>query len=131
MSEDPIIPAANRINTIPPAENDTLPSGTATDTFAKVRERAGELIDKAGERAGELREKAGELLQSGVELAKERPYATAAVVGGVAATAAAAVYGGTRIAQARAAGKTGEDDPITDDVIDPLRVPDAIPLPIE
>lgn len=82
MNEDPIIPAANRSVMTPQEKGAAL--------------RA-DIID----RAGELREQANELLHQAVDFARQRPYATAAIVGGVAATAAAAVYGGTRLAAHR------------------------------
>ena len=45
------------------------------------------------DKAGDLREKASSLIQDGVDYVKNNPGTTAAVVGGVAATAAAAVAG--------------------------------------
>lgn len=70
------------------------------------------------EKAGHLRDRASELLQEGIDRARANPYAAAAVVGGVAVTAAAAVYGGTKLSQ-RHAAKT--------DAIDPASLPEAIP----
>lgn len=49
------------------------------------------------DRADAVRGKADDLMHRGAEFAKEKPYVTAAVVGGLAATAAAAVYGGTKL----------------------------------
>jgi negative regulator of sigma E activity len=82
MIEDPIIPAANRASMTP-------------------EEKGAALRAEIIERASELRDQASELLQNGIEFAKQRPYATAAVAGGVAAAAAAAVYGGVKLAERR------------------------------
>jgi|GEM_PF-4021717 len=66
---------------VAPAMNDDMDDKTAT-----LRDRA-----------DAVRGKADELMHRGAEFAKEKPYVTAAVVGGLAATAAAAVYGGTKL----------------------------------
>ncbi|PZO87129.1 MAG: hypothetical protein DI623_15325 [Sphingomonas sanxanigenens] len=83
MNENPIIPAANRSVMTPQEKGAAL--------------RA-DIID----RAEELRDQANDLFHQAVDFAKQRPYAAAAIVGGVAATAAAAVYGGSRLAASRA-----------------------------
>ena len=46
-----------------------------------------------------IRERAGVMFSDGRERAKAHPYAAAAIAGGVAATAAAAIYGGAKLAQ--------------------------------
>ena len=48
-------------------------------------------VPTLSERAGELKDKAGGLFQSGVDAVKNNPGTTAAIVGGVAAAAAAYV----------------------------------------
>lgn len=55
-----------------------------------------------GQRAGELKDRAGELLQGGLDAVKNHPGATAAVIGGVAA-AAAAVMNKDKIVEAAGA----------------------------
>ncbi|WP_414899553.1 hypothetical protein ACMT1E_08100 [Sphingomonas flavalba] len=99
MTEDPILPAAAPIDSTMLDTAETI----VEDNVHGLRERAGELRD-------ELRDKAESLWNSGVEFARERPYAAAAVVGGVAATAAAAVYGGSKLA-ARRAGDAPDETP--------------------
>lgn len=49
-----------------------------------------------------VRERAGLMFNDGRERAKASPYAAAAIAGGVVATAAAAIYGGTKLAQSYA-----------------------------
>lgn len=100
----------------------TQPTASAIDTGIQDAVQLGEEATATlREKAGQLRERASELLHEGMERAKANPYAAAAVVGGVAVTAAAAAYGGVKLSQRHAAKADAHAD-----AIDPASIPEAI-----
>lgn len=74
-----------------------------------------------------LLETGKEYLDAAVKTAREHPVATAGIAVGVAAATAGAVYGATKL---RERGAIGESDAEYDDsnIIDPQRVPEALPI---
>ncbi|RHW17251.1 hypothetical protein D1610_11970 [Sphingomonas gilva] len=68
-----------------------------------------------------------EYLDAAVKSAKAHPAATAGIAAGVAAAAAGAVYGASKLRERGAIGDAGS---ATDEagIIDPQRVPEALPI---